>query len=382
MAEVYKGLTPRILLTARDPATGRAMKMLSSALVGHTSAEVVVASQAPSTEILCELTGVTHKHISVPVFSSDKDLMTYVEHLLREVAPDIVVTGVSGPDYGIDEAVLALSPRNQFSPYAIQSYWGDVNDSFEKHAQTYLVLDDYAADLTVRRTGRKTEIIGSINHIGYGGLDTVGLRREFRLQCNSRADLLIGYFGQPFEKGLGYYQTMERFFSSVTDYTPEAHIIWRPHPKESKYQNEIILKLLQEYSISYQLGDRYSLESMLCGVDLVVSAFSTCGYDLQQLLRVSNEPLALPVYLMYESRLKKWFVEYTGLESLPMSQNGMAVVVESQKDLRGLLNAKEIRRKKNECWQQIKSIFPDNSNNILRVVELLMKNYQKESYQC
>lgn len=375
-------MQPRILISARDPSTVGAMRILVEEFLNSGQLKLTLATQFPATEALSK-TFQSIQHISVPNSSDDDELICHALKLLDEVQPDIVLTGVSGPDYGIDEALLATCSRDDASPYAVQSYWGDINKAFGARAQTYLVIDDFAAKLTSQKTGKKTEVIGSLKYRDYHQLDVEQIRAGFREEFAMNSNLLVGLIGQPIDLGHGYNNTLQ----VVADFLAKQQhkgirVFYRPHPKETADQRKSTQDTFFKKGITLYDGEKVQLEALLCGMDLVLSAFSTCGYDLQQLALVSKKPIAVPVYLMFNDKLACWFQEKTGLENIPMSDRGMAILIESESQLTEIFDLENVQLKKLECWNNVRKYFPINPYRAADLVELVMNNYRAKQRLC
>jgi hypothetical protein len=376
---------PRILLTARDPATAENMRVLGKEIVEDGRLEVYLAAQDPAFSLLQTTYGIADHQILVPAFDTKQHLISYSRKLLLSTVPDIVLTGVSGPDFGIDEAVLSLAPRGVFGPYALQSYWGDVNDAFPISAQTYLVLDDYAAQLTEARLTARTIVVGSFRHWAYHGLDTQKMRRDFRGRQNIKGDtLVLGLYGQPFPLKHPYRKTIELFANELQKGAPfGTRLIYRPHPKEDQTQTDWVRRLFMDsQSVDFRIDLGGGVEQSLCGCDYAVSAFSSCGYDLQQLLNVSSAPLAAPVYLMFDPEFVTWFRDQTRLTTIPMSDRGMSRLVSSLSDIRSILDSRVVETIKKTCWESVVRHFPRNNGDPARAIEILLEHYRREFCAC
>ena len=85
-----KGVQPRILISARDPSTAGAMKILAEEFLNSGQTELTLATQFPATEALSE-TFRSIQHISVPKSEDDDELIYHALNLLNKVQPDIVL---------------------------------------------------------------------------------------------------------------------------------------------------------------------------------------------------------------------------------------------------------------------------------------------------
>jgi hypothetical protein len=372
--------SPRILLTARDPSSAEAMRILRRAMLQDRRLEVCIATQEPAYRILNDDSVIPNNNLFIPTSSNRVELVNFASKLIADFSPDIVLTGISGPDFGIDEAVLSVAPQRKFSPYALQSYWGDMNVALQANPKTYLVIDDFAARLTETRTQERVVVVGSLKHSSYGLIDTLSSRRVFRDRIGVDGETcVVGLFGQPFGIDHPYRRTIEAFAEVVGRSAPVGtKFIYRPHPKEISEQTEWTTNLFSRYKLNFQLNEDNTLEHALCGCDYIVSAFSTCGYDLQQLLRNSNAPLGSPVYLMFERDLVSWFKQYTKLTKIPMSDRGMAIVVSNASSLPFLFESYAVQRNRQTCWENIVRHFPKNCGSPTKIIDMLLANFRED----
>src|SRR5205814_87240 len=111
--------------------------------------------------------------------------------------PDAIMVGLSGPDKGQDEALVAQA--GTLPTYAVQDFWGDVNPGFGVLPGTYFVLDEVAAQLTRRRVSTSRIVVtGSARHAAMARYDPASLRERFRSPIRpAPTDSIAVFFGQP-----------------------------------------------------------------------------------------------------------------------------------------------------------------------------------------
>ena len=101
------------------------------------------------------------------------------------------------------------------------------------------------------------------------------------------------------------------------------------------------------------------IEPSLCGCDLIVSAFSTCCYYAQQIIKSFASPLGVPVYMLFNPQLVLWYKKYTKLHFLSMTVSGMAVEITDSTTMTKTLNSLLDRESQRACWESIKNYFTD-----------------------
>lgn len=371
----------KLLVSARDPATAEAVKILIKSILNDGCFDLQIVAQEPAYSSLLVMEEQIEDRLHFyPHHGNVTYLIESSKEFVERISPDIIMTGISGPDAGIDEAILTIASQSKFSPYALQSYWGDVNKFLPALAQTYLVLDDFAAKKTAEITGKRTVVVGSLKHEGYENLNPIELRKLYRNKIKKENNqLLIGFLGQPLEGVNGYAETVSMFSETVKMMQPDSTIIYRPHPKESHSLKQWTIHQFNGMRTSLLISDTTDkIEPFLSGVDVVASAFSTCGYDLQQILRFSSQPLGVPIYLMMNSELKSWYQSFTNLDSIPMTANGMAVVVYSKDDLKDFLRATTINQQRKLCWKSVKKGFPSVKSSSSQIIKLLKEDYESK----
>ena len=365
-----------LLITARDPATALSICVLLKTLNNDKRFSVHIAAQNPAYEILLsniiDSKAVLYEFLE---FEDDGLMLEAAHELLVEVSADVILTGISGPGYGIDEAVLSVAPKSKCGPYALQSYWGDINENLSGRAQTYFVIDSFAAKLTNRRTRSCANIVGSLKHELYSDIDSKQLRENFRYSlCKNGKVNIIGFYGQPLEDINGYKETVTLFSQSISELESNTLIVYRPHQKESlalqKWTKEI-LKLSEKKVI---MDNNEKIEPSLCGCDLVVSAFSTCCYDAQQLIKSSLSPLGVPIYLMFNPQLVRWYKKYTKLDALPMADYGMAVEITDSTTMAKTFNSLLAPESQRACWESIQNYFTGSMHVSENIVNTIYKN--------
>ncbi len=115
-------------------------------------------------------------------------------------------------------------------------------------------------------------------------------------------------------------------------------IIYKPHPKESNESVKWVRNFLAVNGVEICQKADFGPLDLLVATDLAVSLFSTVGYDLQNLLVHSSSPFSIPIYLFHNPDCRKWFKHYCKLDTIPMTENDMALVVDSPDKLFQMVN--------------------------------------------
>ena len=96
--------------------------------------------------------------------------------------------------------------------------------------------------------------------------------------------------------------------------------------------------------------------------------FSTVGYDLQNLLSRSDTAFSIPMYLFFHEDCIKWYQDYCFLQDIPMSGDGMSIVVRRSGELQNALRCGITDEKKKQCYSAILSHFPSNKIDATTIV--------------
>ena len=287
---------------------------------------------------------------------------------LEKIRPDAIVVGTSGPELGVDEALVACARTPH--TYAFQDYSGWIVRGFGQPANTYFVLDRSAAKLTARRHPGAVVVAGSAKHATYGRLDPDKLRESARKQLGGTGPVL-GFYGQPAWFLSGYPRMLERLASAIAAVRPDATVFYRPHPKESAEQRRRGLRRFQEAGLGARHDPWAEVERSLCAVDVVATGFSSCGADQIYLQRRAKRPLGAVVYLMFEPDLRRHHHLDTNVEVPDAAGQGLALIAESGNEVEDCLRRALDPATRESLWRRARTRLPDPAgaaDTVLRTV--------------
>jgi hypothetical protein len=360
----------KLLVTARDPASANDIAQVLPYLINSERFIVKVLAQGSAYSIL--LDGKTGSNVfEIDFIPSIGDIShEHIENILNEVfltfQPDSLLTGISGPDYGVDEISLNICSRyRSVKSFSIQSYWGDINKSCGALADTIFVLDEFACKVTTKRNSDcKTVITGSLQSNRYDNFDVKSERSAFRLEYGVKDDaLIIALFGQPLFEYEWYRTTLDLFIQSVNKSIQHARIIYKPHPKETDESINWVSEKLSLSAIEFSVIQDINTLTLLAGTDVTVSLFSTVGYDLQNLLYRSKKSFSIPVYLFFDKDCVTWFQENCCLDEIPLSKNDMSVLITDKKKVSYFISEAMTRQQRDKCSHNIKFFLKNLSKN-------------------
>lgn len=338
----------RVLLSARDPGAAHHVVAIARAGLSDDRFELDIVATGAA-EVVLRGTGLAFH--ALPLALDEAALRAQATTHLADHAPDAVLVGGSGPGPGIDEALLASAA---VPTYAFQDYWGDVNLALGPPAGTYFVLDGYAAELTRRRVGARVRVVGSPKHASYAGLDLRALRARGRAAV-APDHVLIGVFGQSLWPRAGYRRTCEALATALVDLGEgRAQLVYWPHPKESPEDAAAVREVLGAAGLELGAPPWRSTEEGLCACDLVVTGYSTCGYDQMHLNRLSPAPLGVVVYAAFDPEIRS-LASAAGGSPTPPVEGGLGLVVEVEADLATTLQTALTEPARRSAWRAARS---------------------------
>lgn len=317
----------KLLISARDPGAAGNISVLYEDLskTGLFDITLVASGSAYSMikqkglkPVFFEISdGKDHVDPSVETTSL---LLEKTTGILDAFRPDAVITGLSSFGAGIDEALTCLSDVPVF---AVQDFWGDVNLSLGKPADVYLVMDDYAAEITKKRCGARAEVIGSPKYSRYALLDIEGMRRRSREYLGALEDeKVIGWFGQHPDIP-GYKAVFGVFLEALVRLGGNHIVFFREHPKfgaSAKKNTDFLCSTGIKARDVTGIGNA---EGWISACDLLVTPFSLCGLDHSYISAFSPSPVGNVVYLMANHSIRLFFIETSGIEKIPVVEQGL-----------------------------------------------------------
>lgn len=327
-------MTPKkkILLSARDPGSvGNILALLpmlrqSSLFEPYLTASGVAAhifSIHGEDPIVFDFSG--GKTFINSSGDDPKELLSAAKNLLHTINPDIVIASLSSLGIGVDEALLATA---QVPTFALQEFWGDVNLGLSVPAGQYLVLDDFAADLTQKRWGVNSTVIGAPKYTRYKSLDISQMRKNSRSSTEfPSGKKIIGWFGQSPEIH-GHEDVFATMLEALSLLKDHCVLLLREHPKfDSERQNH--LRMAKKIGIScYDATGQDTPEHWLCACDLVITLFSLCGLDHAYLSAYSDKPIGSVMYMMSHPGVRDFAQKFCGILKFPTVDQGLGKYTE------------------------------------------------------
>lgn len=371
----------KLLLSARDPGAAHHIQAIAETAMGMKGFDTTIYASQKAYAILTVAGLPVNEVVSAP---HQLPLSPHVASVLREARqirdrerPDAVLVGLShAAEVGIDEALLAQCSGCR--TYAMQDFWGDVNQALSVTAQKYFVIDSEAEELTQRRHDVETSVVGSPKHANYPSLDVVALRNKLRESLGIGANhLIFGFFGQNLLEFDGYRKTIHAFARSMTQHFTNASTMYRPHPREDATDALTTRQLFAEAGVDVLLAPpKYDVTTCLAACDVVLSVFSTCGYDALFLNRYAPTPLNTTVYLLFDPELQLYFRSVTGLDWLPPAHHGVAIAVDSELELTPALRSATEKTRRYSIWKQLNDYLADPTRSCHLILESIRADFE------
>lgn len=365
----------RLLITARDVAGALHLVEVARAGVRDPRFEIVVVAQAPAAKHFTDA-GLEVRTVVVPtVKSSDAPeanlLRQAARALLDELAPQIVLTGLSTPfDASLDEAILAEA-RVPTALY--QDFWGEQNLILGRGADHILAIDAQAAERNLARFGKPSTVVGSARHAAYASLDIAESRRRVRKAIGvSEAERIVGFFGQALHRLPGYRRTVEQFIASIGAVKNRTRLILRPHPREDAEQRRQTEGMFETAGLEALRFAHGPVEDAIAASDVVVSLFSTCTFDTAYLNRFAKAPVAVPMSLLFDEEIAAYCRQHGNYFEFAHHTQGLVKPVYDAADLTGALETALLPETCRDVWERAHRYLPDPARAPQRVLDHLL----------
>jgi hypothetical protein len=362
----------KILLSARDPGAAHQISIIGKMLASDKRYNIFAITSDATLEIF-KNNGLPVKCVNI--LSTAKRSGTEVDILMQEAtsiindfSPDAILVGLSGPDSGIDEALVKCA--GSCPTYAFQDYWGDVNYGFGSLPGTYLVIDEEAKRLTLKKVNARVFVVGRPYKF-----DFVDNENDGTSAINSENNVLM-FAGQPLWHLDGYGRTLIKFATAISESQTFNSFIYRPHPKEADYEYNKILELCRNLNIDVSIDKNGLLDRAILASGAIVSCYSSCGYDVCYANINSNKPLAGVVYLMFDDQIISYYEKHTHLTELPHSQSGVFMTVENSLEIAKTIEIASETQWREKAWSNAVNVFDDNDNATKYVCDLMYSEFE------
>ena len=307
----------KILFSARDVAAAYEIKNFVT-FFSKKNYTINIVAMDPAYSILKNILSSVYrkKLIKLKILKSKnykKILFDYSDKLIKKTESNLIITGLSMNNIGIDEALIHQGKKKNILTFSIQDFPGDVNKFNKFHPDYYIVMDKISADLTKKKTKSKVFVIG---HQINKNLLKLKIKRYRRIE--SQKNILI--CSQPFSNKNFFLRTIKNFSKEIFKLKKEFNYYYRPHPGENKKIPYLINKFFKKNKIKINEVKSEDLYKDLLNKDLIVTCFSSIIIDFAKINAVSNKPLGMILSLMYDKELKFYYKKINRLNFLPFEK--------------------------------------------------------------
>jgi len=315
-----------VLVSARDPGAAKSILPILQHGQSDSSLDFTIIAQGAAVDIFgdagFEVRPFNSPTVASPSSAGAERLLDEARDCLRQTQPEVILTGQSAPDIGVDEALIAVSTTPW--TFTVQDVDGLITPGFGKLAPYYFVSTPFAAAATQKRAAVETFVVGSLRHANYGDLDPCVLRHEGRLLIG-KDEPLIGFYGQPAWHLAGYARTLEMFAECLREVPAPFGLVYRRHPKETAADTARTHSIFSGRGVPLIADPASRVETSLCAVDLVAVCYSSCGVDQVHLQRQSQQPLNTSLFLMFEADIRANYLRECGVNAPPEIDAGLAL---------------------------------------------------------
>lgn len=357
----------RLLVSARDPGAAAHLAAIVAEANRCRDLDVSVIAAEETYPIFCDV-GVKARKINSSV---GEESLTSARSIVESVRPDAVLVGLSGPERGIDEAIIAVAD-SAIPTYALQDFWGDVNPGFGVLPRVYFVVDEDAVPPTAERAPQaRIIVVGNVRYAAYGtAVDPVDMQFQSRRRLGATdMDIVIGFYGQGHIDIPGYWAMLASFGDAIANTYPRAIAFYRPHPKENEDIKNRSLSILRSRGANFRQDIFDSVEESVTSCHVLATWFSSCGTTQINLSRFSREPLGVVLYLNTNPELQSWYNRYNHIPTLPLAD--FAVVAERESDVVNALTNALAATMRWRLWRSIHDRLPNPNGSIDMVLDTI-----------
>ena len=250
---------------------------------------------------------------------------------VKNFLPDFVLLGLTSSGNFLDVITRKICFDYGVRCGVIQDYWGYLGN-YEKSSlpDYFFVFDEEAKRLSEKNAGQNLKCFsfGSPKHESYQHfVKTWSKINPFFKKKGTN----ILYVGQPssiegvFENFLIFHSTMQR----IKD---EFNIYFKPHPLDNDYLFKYRAQLINLPHFVEILEPTDEIEPALINADLIVTCFSTAGFDHNYLQFFSDKPLGDLVYLTVGEKILKNLEQVVGEPFIPSAKIGLGQVCISKNE--------------------------------------------------
>lgn len=326
----------KILLTARDAGAARQnLAFVENCIREGRDLNCLAMVEGPAAQIFAGST-IRAQIFDLSTEGAEAACREDIFGLIEAFDPHFAMLGLSYSGRGIDELVLDICLTQGIKNGVIQDYWGYLGQ-FSGHLlpDFFFVFDSEAERLTRLNAKKSVNCIisGSPKHEAY----RYQLKRWCEvdpLKCEAQKSLV--FIGQPSEVG-GVVENFSVFVNALADIDAPLKLFFKPHPSDADH-----LHLYREHMLAQGhpfeiISGPVDVESVMFFADVVVTCFSTSGFDYNYLQFYSERTLGELVYLITGEDILASIEEVVGEPQIPCAKAGMGDICRTKEEFQTLI---------------------------------------------
>lgn len=310
----------KLLLTARDYSSGINIIPLYESDKLRLYYDIDVLVSGASCFFFPIKKGVHHLEDNKKNFiPRKKNLEDSLKIYLERIKPDVLMTGISGFNFGIDELALSLC-KGHIRTFSYQDYWGYINNNLNVIADSILVLDEFARGLTYKfYPSINSEVVGSLKYNFYERIakTTIALSME-QVKAKTKGRDYWVFAGQPLWGLKSYEKTIALVFDAAKK--SNCLLYYLPHPLESSSNFSDKFAEIVFYPELHNLNR----EAFVLNASTLLSCFSTLSFDilmLKEILHFTSPAIAI---LFIYNEIVSCHEKYSGgIRNFPLNNKGV-----------------------------------------------------------
>lgn len=356
-----------LLFSARDIASGYSIINLIDFFKRKKNYNISVMSTFPASKLLSLHLpkGLSHTMIKENYKNQNK-FMKFLTKFIERKKCNFLITGLSGPDKNIDEALIFICKKKNIYTFSYQDFCGDINFGYGVLPDCYLVTDKLSSKITKKLSKKKTIILG---HLNYKNLNFNFNKKKIKNR--------ILFCGQPLSFLNGYEKTIIELVNVIKKQRKNFIFSYRPHPREKKIFLNNLYKKINKLNINFSFSKEKFLYKDLYSAEHVISCYSSLIMDLCILKKNYNLKHPTSLCLLFNKDIKKYYKDYTRLNFLPYDRMKLTKTVYFKKDLNRYVKQLLDNKFTVPQLKNVRTIFKTKKSSFEKLNKYIIKQYDE-----
>ncbi len=356
-----------LLFSARDIASGYSIINLINFFKKKRIYNISVISTFPASKLLISYLSKDISHTVIKEnYTNQNKFIKFLTKFIEKKKSNFLITGLSGPDKSIDEALIFICKKKNIYSFSYQDFCGDINFGYGVLPDCYLVTDQLSSKITKKISKKKTIIVG---HLNYKNLNLNFKKKKVMSR--------ILFCGQPLSFLNGYEKTIIELVNALKQQKKHFTFSYRPHPKEKKIFLNNLSKKINKLDIDFSFSKEKILYKDLYYSKYVISCYSSSIMDLSVLKKNYNLKYPNSLCLLFNKDIKKYYKDYTRLNFLPYDRMKLTKTVYLKKDLNRYLKQLLDNKFNIPQFKNVKTIFETKKSSLEKLNKYIMNQYDK-----